>query len=241
MTIIANNHPLNKDLINCPLEINIYYFTASSPKTALPKLLEKTLTEKSQHALLLLAEPRDLIEIDNWLWSYEQDSFLPHTILTETQHEASNPKNPLKPNSSPILYYSPILLQTAENFFAQPNQAPIINQAEYLFFLIPSLPEENAKAVLDKICMPLQQAEKLEISRAESLQKWVLLLDFTHVNELKDNMDNIDSTIASLKTHLAKLLPDENQSEPPNPLPILRRKIKKTTWQQNPEGKWQKS
>lgn len=60
-----------------------YHLEASTLEGALPNLLEKTL-EKGWRALIKLPKAR-LEELDNFLWTYRDEAFLPHGREDEPQ------------------------------------------------------------------------------------------------------------------------------------------------------------
>ena len=60
-----------------PCEVWFYHLEQTGLDQALPELLEKTLA-RGWRALVCCAG-RDRVEhLDGWLWSYREDSFLPH-------------------------------------------------------------------------------------------------------------------------------------------------------------------
>ncbi len=82
-------------------EIRFYHLQRSSLKQTLPSLLEKII-ERDMRVVLYLPDSKQVKEIDQWLWSYKPESFLPHGCdgdpvpaehpiwITSTQ---SNPNN----------------------------------------------------------------------------------------------------------------------------------------------------
>ena len=62
-----------------------YYLEASTLEGVLPGLLEKTL-EKGWRALVKMPEAQ-LAELDNFLWTFRDDAFLPHGRHDEPQAE----------------------------------------------------------------------------------------------------------------------------------------------------------
>lgn len=58
-------------------EIWFYHLERSTVEQVLPGLLEKT-RERGWRALVRAADAGLLSEIDDWLWTYRQDSFLAH-------------------------------------------------------------------------------------------------------------------------------------------------------------------
>jgi DNA polymerase-3 subunit chi len=72
-----------------PCEVWFYHLERTSLDRALPELLEKTLA-KGWRAVVR-ARNQDRIEhLDGWLWSYREETFLPHG-LTEEPHAERQP------------------------------------------------------------------------------------------------------------------------------------------------------
>jgi DNA polymerase-3 subunit chi len=70
-------------------EVWFYHLERTSLDRALPELLEKTLA-KGWRAVVR-ARDRDRVEqLDGWLWSYRDETFLPHG-LAEEAHAARQP------------------------------------------------------------------------------------------------------------------------------------------------------
>jgi DNA polymerase-3 subunit chi len=93
-------------------EVWFYHLEQTSLDQALPELLEKTLA-KGWRALVRSADPDRIDHLDGWLWSWRDDSFLPHGRADEPEAERQ-----------------PVLLTTEE---ANPNGAQalfIIDGAE---------------------------------------------------------------------------------------------------------------
>ncbi len=85
-----------------PCEVWFYHLERSGLDQVLPELLEKTL-QRGWRALVRSSE-RDRIEhLDGWLWTYRDDSFLPHAVDGEPAPERQ-----------------PVLLTTAQD---NPNEA----------------------------------------------------------------------------------------------------------------------
>jgi DNA polymerase-3 subunit chi len=81
-------------------EVWFYHLERTGLDQALPELLEKTLA-RGWKALVRTAEPRRVEHLDGWLWTYRDESFLPHgtasepaagrqPILISTDHENPN-------------------------------------------------------------------------------------------------------------------------------------------------------
>lgn len=68
----------------------------------LPELLEKTL-QRGWRALVRSGAPAGLEELDAWLWTYRDETFLPHGLSTE-----------------PFAPHQPVLLTTGQE---NPNEA----------------------------------------------------------------------------------------------------------------------
>jgi DNA polymerase-3 subunit chi len=60
-----------------PCEVWFYHLERTSLDQALPELLEKTLA-RGWRALVRSTAPERVEHLDGWLWSYRDDSFLPH-------------------------------------------------------------------------------------------------------------------------------------------------------------------
>ncbi len=58
-------------------EVNFYHLTRSSLEDALPRLLVKTL-QAGERAVVMLGSAERVEAINAHLWTYDQDSFLPH-------------------------------------------------------------------------------------------------------------------------------------------------------------------
>ncbi len=58
-------------------EVWFYHLERSSLEQALPELLEKTL-QRGWKALVRAREPGRAAQLDEWLWTYRDDSFLAH-------------------------------------------------------------------------------------------------------------------------------------------------------------------
>ena len=63
-------------------EVRFYHLTRSSAQVALPKLLHKTL-ERGKRALIKLPDEDAVHAWNDYLWVYEQDSFLPHGSIQD--------------------------------------------------------------------------------------------------------------------------------------------------------------
>ena len=84
-------------------EVWFYHLERSGLDQVLPELLEKTLA-RGWRALVRSTEPDRIEHLDGWLWTYRDDSFLPHALADEPEAERQ-----------------PILLTAAEG---NPNRRP---------------------------------------------------------------------------------------------------------------------
>lgn len=83
-------------------EVWFYHLERTGLDQALPELLEKTL-QRGWKAIVRSPAPERIEHLDGWLWSYRDDSFLPHA-----------------PAGEPAAERQPILLTTG---FDNPNGA----------------------------------------------------------------------------------------------------------------------
>lgn len=67
-------------------EVWFYHLERSSLDQVLPELLEKTLA-RGWRALVRTPQPERIDHLDGWLWSYRDDSFLPHGHTGEPMAE----------------------------------------------------------------------------------------------------------------------------------------------------------
>ncbi|WP_374468618.1 DNA polymerase III subunit chi [Phenylobacterium sp.] len=89
-------------MADAPCEVWFYHLERTGLDQALPELLEKTL-QRGWRALVRTPVADRLEHLDGWLWSYREDSFLPHGAAGE-------------PNAA----RQPVLLTTG---FENPNEA----------------------------------------------------------------------------------------------------------------------
>lgn len=68
-------------------EIWFYHLERQSLDQVLPNLLERTL-ERGWRAVVQAGSEQALEQIDNLLWTYRDDSFLPHGLIREGRPEA---------------------------------------------------------------------------------------------------------------------------------------------------------
>lgn len=67
-------------------EVWFYHLERTGLDQALPELLEKTL-QRGWKAIVRSPAPERIEHLDGWLWSYRDDSFLPHAPAGEPQAE----------------------------------------------------------------------------------------------------------------------------------------------------------
>ena len=72
-----------------PCEVWFYHLERTPLDQALPELLERTLA-RGWRALVRSPFPERVEQLDGWLWSYREDSFLPHGTAGEPM-EADQP------------------------------------------------------------------------------------------------------------------------------------------------------
>lgn len=63
-------------------EVWFYHLERTGLEQALPELLEKTL-QRGWKAIVRTSAPERIEHLDGWLWSYRDDSFLPHAPMDE--------------------------------------------------------------------------------------------------------------------------------------------------------------
>ena len=66
--------------------VDFYHLTTSSLQRVLPSICDKLLAGDSR--LLIVADPGLLAQLDEQLWSYSRDAFLPHGISDQPGAEA---------------------------------------------------------------------------------------------------------------------------------------------------------
>jgi len=67
-------------------EVWFYHLERTGLDQALPELLEKTL-QRGWRAIVRTSAPERIEHLDGWLWSYRDDSFLPHAPADEPDAE----------------------------------------------------------------------------------------------------------------------------------------------------------
>jgi len=65
-----------------PCEVWFYHLERSPLEQVLPELLERTLA-RGWKALVRTSQPERIEHLDGWLWSWRDDSFLPHGTADE--------------------------------------------------------------------------------------------------------------------------------------------------------------
>jgi DNA polymerase-3 subunit chi len=65
-----------------PCEVWFYHLERSSLEQVLPELLERTLS-RGWRARVQSSDPGRVEALDNWLWTWRDDSFLPHGLTGE--------------------------------------------------------------------------------------------------------------------------------------------------------------
>ncbi|WP_332769521.1 DNA polymerase III subunit chi [Phenylobacterium sp.] len=69
-------------MMAAPCEVWFYHLERSGLDQVLPELLEKTLA-RGWKAVVRAREPERVEHLDGWLWSYRDESFLPHAPADE--------------------------------------------------------------------------------------------------------------------------------------------------------------
>lgn len=69
-------------MADAPCEVWFYHLEHTGLDQALPELLEKTL-QRGWKALVRSPLPERIDHLDSWLWSYRDESFLPHAPASE--------------------------------------------------------------------------------------------------------------------------------------------------------------
>jgi len=69
-----------------PCEVWFYHLERTALDQALPELLEKTLA-RGWRALVVSPMAERIEHLDGWLWSWRDDSFLPHGVAGEVHAE----------------------------------------------------------------------------------------------------------------------------------------------------------
>jgi DNA polymerase-3 subunit chi len=92
-------------MTSAPCEVWFYHLERSSLEQVLPELLEKTLG-RGWRAQVRCGDAARLEAVDNWLWTYRDDSFLAHGRASE-----------------PFAERQPVLLNEGDG---NPNQAQVL-------------------------------------------------------------------------------------------------------------------
>jgi DNA polymerase-3 subunit chi len=69
-------------MADAPCEVWFYHLERTGLDQALPELLEKTL-QRGWKAVVRTPQPARIEHLDGWLWTYREDSFLPHAPADE--------------------------------------------------------------------------------------------------------------------------------------------------------------
>ena len=67
-------------------EVWFYHLERTGLDQALPELLQKSL-QRGWRALVRSPSPQRIDHLDGWLWSYRDESFLPHGLVSESMAE----------------------------------------------------------------------------------------------------------------------------------------------------------
>jgi DNA polymerase-3 subunit chi len=93
-------------MADAPCEVWFYHLERSGLDQVLPDLLEKTLS-RGWRALVRTGDPLRVEHLDGWLWSYRDESFLPHGVVGEGR-EAEQPvlitTGEANPNGANVLF-----------------------------------------------------------------------------------------------------------------------------------------
>ncbi|HYD99659.1 MAG TPA: DNA polymerase III subunit chi [Alphaproteobacteria bacterium] len=73
-------------MAEAPCEVWFYHLERTGLDQALPELLEKTL-QRGWKAIVRTPAPERIEHLDGWLWSYRDESFLPHGPADEPHAE----------------------------------------------------------------------------------------------------------------------------------------------------------
>jgi DNA polymerase-3 subunit chi len=73
-------------MAEAPCEVWFYHLERTGLDQALPELLEKTL-QRGWRAIVRSPASERLEHLDGWLWSYRDESFLPHGLASEPMAE----------------------------------------------------------------------------------------------------------------------------------------------------------
>ncbi len=72
------------------IDTRFYHLTRTPLQQVLPALLQRTLA-RGQTAAVLSPSQDDLARLDDWLWSFLPESFLPHCLLEPGQTGGDDP------------------------------------------------------------------------------------------------------------------------------------------------------
>ncbi len=98
-------------------EILFYHLERTNLETVLPGLLEKSLS-RGWRALVVTGSVEKMEALDSHLWTYRDESFLPHNVMGKSQTPQEEP----------------VLLQHEKEMHAEHYQSPA-NKANLIFFV----------------------------------------------------------------------------------------------------------
>lgn len=122
-------------------EIGFYHLTRTTLERALPRLLEKVL-ESGRRAVVRCPDPERLEALDRALWTWPQDSFLPHGSAADGRAEEQ-----------------PIWLTTGSD---RPNDAAVL-------VLVEDAAEDGLDAY-ERVLVPFDGADEAAVAR--SRERW---------------------------------------------------------------------
>ncbi len=96
-------------------EIRFYHLTRQSLDQALPALLEKTLS-RGWKAVIQLPEQERLSSLDGWLWTYRDDSFIPHGNDNGAEQPVYLTLADDRPNGAEVLFLCDGLTDTTHDY-----------------------------------------------------------------------------------------------------------------------------
>ncbi len=150
-------------------EVLFYHLEHSTLEQVLPRLLEKSL-ERGAKVAVLTSRADQLEALDEALWTYRDDSFLPHATLTTSSNAGKES----------IL----LSLHSGEELAALPNQPEIV-------FLVHNASISYAEAKIFSRCVVMFDGRDDEaLNRARQL--WKKLRD-AHQQEDKNEQGNEDA------------------------------------------------
>jgi len=126
-------------------EVMFYHLVQRPLEQVLPVLLHKTL-ERGWRGLVRCGNPLRLRPLSDAIWSWRQESFIPHGVRGQDGHEEMQP----------------ILL-------AEADLREVPNGANILFCVEGAEPEEEDFARFERICVLFPQADALLLEKARGL------------------------------------------------------------------------